>query len=292
MSLLTPERVPVKVYKWDDVGAPVLDKTAGCMMTIFKACLVTGYGTKESAGWTMPFEDTTSGVNVLRPASNAYTDFYVRLSLDTGSKMSVAMYDAMSDINTGVNLISLPVAFHYAKARVNEKWVMIVSPYGFWFSTASSTKANVDAGYFFWLGALPSIKGDGYCKGLQYSGGTWADGDNIFQMSVEDTGSTMPRTLRGNTVSTAILHSYANGAKNIALFSDNDFATVFLASDAMYRIPGFFLALKPKIRPIFTTLTLPHSAALEIRLGTYTPNPEYVSTFLASGVVATDFWLY
>ena len=36
MSLLTPERVPVKIYRWDDASAPLLNKTAGCMQNIFK----------------------------------------------------------------------------------------------------------------------------------------------------------------------------------------------------------------------------------------------------------------
>ena len=95
MSLLTPERVPVEVYRWDDVGAPALDKTAGCMMAIFKACLVTGYGGKTSAGWTTPFEDV--GSSVLKPKNSALSNFYLKLSADTGSQMDVVVYQTMTD---------------------------------------------------------------------------------------------------------------------------------------------------------------------------------------------------
>ena len=38
------QRVPVKVYRWDDEGAPQVESAAGSIKTILKACLVTGYG--------------------------------------------------------------------------------------------------------------------------------------------------------------------------------------------------------------------------------------------------------
>jgi hypothetical protein len=55
------ERVPVKVYRWDDAGAPQVLPAEGDIKTILKACLVTGYGEnenrKEPLGWEMPFEN-------------------------------------------------------------------------------------------------------------------------------------------------------------------------------------------------------------------------------------------
>ena len=55
------ERVPVKVYRWDDEGAPQVLPAEGDIKTILKACLVTGYGEnenrKEPLGWEMPFEN-------------------------------------------------------------------------------------------------------------------------------------------------------------------------------------------------------------------------------------------
>lgn len=56
------QRVPVKVYRWDDEGAPQVESAAGSIKTILKACLVTGYGEgnkrKEGLGWEMAFEKT------------------------------------------------------------------------------------------------------------------------------------------------------------------------------------------------------------------------------------------
>lgn len=56
------QRVPVKVYRWDDEGAPQVESAAGSIKTILKACLVTGYGEgnkrKDGLGWKMAFEKT------------------------------------------------------------------------------------------------------------------------------------------------------------------------------------------------------------------------------------------
>lgn len=56
------QRVPVKVYRWDDEGAPRVETAAGSIKTILKACLVTGYGEdnkrKDGLGWEMAFEKT------------------------------------------------------------------------------------------------------------------------------------------------------------------------------------------------------------------------------------------
>lgn len=57
MSLKQPVQYPVKYYSYTDTDAPQLADADGVIKTILKACLVTGYGTKDSAGWTSLFED-------------------------------------------------------------------------------------------------------------------------------------------------------------------------------------------------------------------------------------------
>lgn len=58
MSLKQPVQYPVKYYSHLDSGAPQLVDEDGVIKSILKACLVTGYGDKEGAGWTSLFEDT------------------------------------------------------------------------------------------------------------------------------------------------------------------------------------------------------------------------------------------
>lgn len=159
MSLLTPERVPVKVYKWDDVGAPQLDKSPNCVATIFKACLAIGYGDKEPAGWTMPFEDTVAGVKVLRPEVGPHTDFYLRLSADTGTEMAAQVYLDMTGTSTGDLKLQCNTAFKYAKSNSTGKWLLIASPRGVWFFCEQRWKPEYDAkktGAYFFCGDLGS----------------------------------------------------------------------------------------------------------------------------------------
>lgn len=57
MSLRNLVKYPVKYYSWQDDQAPQLSDADGVIKTILKACLVTGYGSKQGAGWTALFED-------------------------------------------------------------------------------------------------------------------------------------------------------------------------------------------------------------------------------------------
>ena len=169
MSLLTPERVPVKVYRWDDEGAPVFDKTPNCMATIFKACLVTGYGDKEGAGWTMPFEDTSAGVKVLRPEIGPHTDFYLRLSEDAGTEMAAQVYLNMTDANTGDLKLQCNSAFKYGGNNTSGKWILIASPRGFWFTNEHAYQTNVSlnkSGSFFYCGHTTAYTQTAKCNRL------------------------------------------------------------------------------------------------------------------------------
>lgn len=164
MSLLTPVKVPVEVYRWDDVGAPVLNKTAGCMMNIFKSCLVTGYGTKAGAGWTMPFGDA-AGVKVLRPEVGAETDFYLRLSADTGSKMSAQIYLNMTDTDTGDLKLQCNSPFKYGVCEnVSMRWLLVASSRGVWFFNEQSFNLSLvplsRSGTYFYSGDVSANDGE------------------------------------------------------------------------------------------------------------------------------------
>jgi len=71
MSLLTPVQYAAKLYSHNDAGAPQIASAAGAIKAILKACLVTGYGSKASAGWTTLFDDTNRMVLRLPDAGQA-----------------------------------------------------------------------------------------------------------------------------------------------------------------------------------------------------------------------------
>lgn len=186
MSLLTPERVPVKVYRWDDDGAPALDKTAGCMMAIFESCLVTGYGTKEPAGWTMLFEDAGSEVKLLKPASSPHTDFCLRLSGDTGGQVSARVCVDATNATDGKVVTQAQTDFMYGFAGA-KKWVLIATPRGLWmFIEADGKNGNNRHGLYYTLcetGAnQDGIRGV-YCR---FTGGEWGTGGTNRRSIFED----------------------------------------------------------------------------------------------------------
>lgn len=146
MSAITPERVPVTVYRWDDTNAPQLDKKPNCVASIFKACLVTGYGTKQSAGWSMAYEDMAANVKVLKPPVSPNPAFHIRLSADTGYEMTVQMYKDMTDINTGTLILQCDTPYKYNSAErgggASGRWMMIATASSAWFFTEVNTYYN------------------------------------------------------------------------------------------------------------------------------------------------------
>lgn len=143
---LQPERVPVKVYLSTDKDAPRLDRTAGSLQTILKACLVTGYGDKEPAGWTMPFEDTAKGIKVFRPEISPYTDFFMRVSNDTGGQASIEVLQNMTSAESGEVKLEFPQnqSFYYIRNLYDEKWCIIATGRSFWLFVESGQSRPID----------------------------------------------------------------------------------------------------------------------------------------------------
>lgn len=179
MSLINPEKLPVSVYRWDDADAPILDKSAGCVSTIFKACLVTGYGSKQGAGWSMPYEDLQAGVKVLRPPASAEQDFYLRLSADSGSQLTAQVYLTMADINTGDLKLQLGNNYLYAKPNNSGAWVLLATERGFWFLTEQYYWSNDSKyGSYFYTGDIAVMDESKTALFLAHTSGTDA---NIFE---------------------------------------------------------------------------------------------------------------
>lgn len=249
MSFLTPERVPVKVYKWDDVGAPALDKTAGCMMTIFKACLITGYGTKEPAGWTMPFEDTTAGVKVFRPEVGPHTDFYLRCSADNGTQMTSQVYLNMTAQNKGTLKLQCASAFKYAKRNSTGKWLLIASPRGFWFFCDQRFDGDVNkTGAYFYVGDLQNAVDSEDAVYLQHTGGSFDDagyndifGRDIGNEVLKTTGAYVSgKVLIGlNTVITTDLSSAADSMQLKTTYAHLTPLTI-VANNKLYILSGAY----------------------------------------------------
>lgn len=294
MSLLTPERVPVKVYRWDDADAPALDKTPNCMATIFKACLVTGYGTKEGAGWTMPFEDTAAGVKVLRPEVGPHTDFYLRLSADTGTEMAAQVYLNMTDANTGDLKLEGSRPFAYAKASISNKWILIATPRGMFFSCEQSVKGGLDKkGAYFYVGDSKPGPQAFRSVAIQHTGGTSSDfsdilGNRASGLYKDVAGYVYGKAMRGQSlvVDTISFSSLFNGE---TVLTNHEYSSpvFFVANNDISILPGLAVPSCGAKDPNYTTKLIEIDGfvtnVIVVGTGSYTDMNLYVST---------DFWSY
>lgn len=159
MSIINPERVPVKVYQWDDKDAPRIGNEPNCFLTLFKACLVTGYGDKTGAGWTIASEDMQAGVLVLRPPASAQQDFYLRLSGNNSEPYRVVAQVKLSpDESSAVLLNSSGKTHNFVWFWEQKKWTLLASSRGIWFfSEQKKYKSQTDIdlqklGVYFYCG--------------------------------------------------------------------------------------------------------------------------------------------
>lgn len=244
MSLLTPERVPVKVYKWDDVGAPKLDKTAGCVSTIFKACLVTGYGDKAGAGWAMPFEDTENGVKVFSPPESPDTNFYLQVSKDTGQQITARVYLNMIDASTGDLKLQCDTPFKYAVSNATGKWVLIVSAQGLWFFNEITRQGFSDSnktGAFFTCGNTARNTVGDKAIYLHHSGGSWGEWMLGLLPTTPSVNQSIPGKIYSHKLNTVMSYrpqAIFNGRDNLSTNVVLSQLCVFAFND-IYLLPAY-----------------------------------------------------
>ncbi|QRO12835.1 hypothetical protein I6J32_09460 [Moraxella osloensis] len=131
MSFLNPVSEPVLLFSSKDTDAPQIINTRaiGDIKTVFKACLVTGYGEKTSAGWSM-LGETNTGADFISPDADM-VKYKISLTNDTESNYSVnhKINDTAKSNSTSTNIIKQP---SYTDKSKNA-WYMLVTKKGFYF---------------------------------------------------------------------------------------------------------------------------------------------------------------
>lgn len=236
MNVLNPEKLAVSVYRSTDANAPKLDKTADCVATIFKACLVTGYGDKQSAGWQLAFEDLIAKVKVIRPPATAKQDFFLRLSGDTGRVIKPQVYTKMTDINTGDLKLNCETTFKYGAAVTTGNWVLIATNRGFWFFCETSNGNSVPtngSGSFLYCGDTTKNTAGMAGLYLKHTGGNWNDDDDdryhLFG-SANQSGATVGKLYNpfNNVVISADPMAFFTGSENT---TNNIASPIFIKAD-------------------------------------------------------------
>lgn len=130
MSFLNPVNEPVKRFSSTDAGAPQINyaaRTAGDVKAVLKACLVTGYGAKASAGWTA-VNETATVIEFVSPSA-AMSDY--RLGIDDTSAASTTWYYQYQDLRTTPPSNSRPKSFDYIdKTSSLNGWELLVTDRG------------------------------------------------------------------------------------------------------------------------------------------------------------------
>lgn len=133
MSFLNPVSEPVKRFSSTDAGAPQINynaRVAGDVKTVLKACLVVGYGTKASAGWSIVNE--VDHVAEFVSPSTAMSDY--RLGIDDSSAASTTWYYQYQDtrVNPQKNAISKNMT-NINKTSAKNGWQLLVTARGLYF---------------------------------------------------------------------------------------------------------------------------------------------------------------
>lgn len=130
MSFLNPVNEPVLRFSSTDADAPQINynaRVAGDVKTVLKACLVTGYGTKEGAGWSIVNE--VNHIAEFVSPSAAMSDY--RLGIDDTSTSGTTWYYQYQDarVNPGYNAPTKNFTFA-DKGHASNGWQLLVTDRG------------------------------------------------------------------------------------------------------------------------------------------------------------------
>lgn len=136
MSFLNPVNEPVLRFSSTDASAPQINyatRVAGDVKAVLKACLVTGYGAKASAGWTA-VNETATVIEFVSP-SVAMSDY--RLGIDDTSATNTTWYYQYQDARVNPAENSLAKTFSWITANhASNGWELLVTARGMYFTEA------------------------------------------------------------------------------------------------------------------------------------------------------------
>jgi hypothetical protein len=155
----------IQLYSSTDTGAPVLNGTASAMIGVLDACLVNGYGSRTSLGWTKAF----SGADLAAYQMPSGSTRYLRIDDSATTLARIKGFDTMSDVNTGTNpfpSVAQIAAGAFANktdgatAATARQWIVIGSSTYFYFWNQLTLPTNTSqSGTAFFFGDIVSLGG-------------------------------------------------------------------------------------------------------------------------------------
>lgn len=162
MSFLNPVSEPVLRFSSTDADAPQINyssRTAGDIKAVLKACLVDGYGTTASAGWSVVNE--VGEVAEFVSPSASMSDY--RLGINDSSASASTWYYTYFDSRINPNYGASPSKSFSYTDNIKNKWELLVTDNGLFFiEILHHTASQKATSRVTWLGQLkPALMTNG-----------------------------------------------------------------------------------------------------------------------------------
>lgn len=199
----------VRVYKSMDAGAPQITNTAGSMIAVLDACLVTGYGVLAPAGWTKEYSGTNKAAYKQGTGSNG---FYLRVDDTITTQTRIVGYETMTDVDTGTNpfptaaQISGGMYWFKAQDAIVRDWLIVATERAFYLYVMPTYATNSTPLFFF--GDIQTYKPADAYHTLIIAGTTTTISTNATYI-----GDTSP----SSSIATSSGHFMARGADQTTL---------------------------------------------------------------------------
>lgn len=167
--------MPATLYLSSDDDAPALTKAN--LSLILKACLVTGYGSKPGAGWTMPHEDAAASKRVFATAKTGELDSYLLVHDQSGTSRVAAWRDYAA-IDNAPPALELATPYKHGQGRQwSGRWAVIATARGVVMWVEDGYNA-AQPGMMLYYGDTSSADNGSRALILAHSGGSYTDGSH------------------------------------------------------------------------------------------------------------------
>lgn len=159
------------IYRSSDLDAPVLTGESGSLINVLTSCLVTGYGTKESAGWVLAYTSSDSNGAAYKMPSGS--GFY--LSVDDRAKgpgsvkeARISGYEMLTSWDTGSrkfpnSTVTLKIRKSDAVSTIKNIWSIFADEYTMYMFILTPQSPSWKAWTFGDIYSYGDVKNPGKC---------------------------------------------------------------------------------------------------------------------------------
>jgi len=116
----------ITLYQSTDASAPALSNTAGSLIAVLRACLVTGYGAKAAAGWTEAYTGTNK-VAFRMATGVGKNGVYLQIADSSTTDSLLRGYGAMTDVDTGTEPFGLLSTSTCVVKTATQAWKVVAT---------------------------------------------------------------------------------------------------------------------------------------------------------------------